>query len=69
MLGIVFLPAALTTLFKILIFELVDERIDLRAILGTELQEIGNMIAEEEGRVMKIKIIKAFLMGQVPAIE
>ncbi|MEM9885088.1 MAG: helix-turn-helix domain-containing protein [Bacteroidota bacterium] len=65
MLGIVFLPAALTTLFQIPIFELVDERVDLRSMLGKELEEMGYLIAEEAKKETKIKLVEAFLIGQV----
>ena len=65
MLGIVFLPAALTTLFNIPVFELVNERVNLKDLLGSEMEEIGNMIADATDHSTRIQLIEAFLLGQL----
>ncbi|MEM1357476.1 MAG: helix-turn-helix domain-containing protein, partial [Bacteroidota bacterium] len=67
MLGIVFQPAALTTLFRVPLIELVDERTDLRAVLGKECEELGLRLLELSDREQRIWLIEKFLLAKVYA--
>jgi AraC-like DNA-binding protein len=67
MLGIVFTPAALTTLFRVPMGEFVDERTELTSALGPEIEELGNLLMEEPSRPARIALVQTFLLGQTIA--
>lgn len=62
MVGIVFRPTALNTLFGIQMYELNDERLDLRDVLGKEIVPIQERIIESCSNQEKIDIIDQFLL-------
>lgn len=62
MIGIVFRPAAINTLFGIQMYELNDERLDLRDVLGKDIVPIQERIIEARTNQEKIDIIDQFLL-------
>lgn len=62
--GIVFKPAGLSTLFNLPMFELTEERADLRSVLGKQAEELGMRIAETPGQVQKIRLLDHWLQKQ-----
>ena len=62
MIGVVFRPAAINTLFGVQMYELNDERLDLRAVLGKEIVPIQERILESHTNQGKIDIIDQFLL-------
>jgi AraC-like DNA-binding protein len=62
MIGIVFRPAAINTLFGIPMYELNDERLDLNSVLGKEILPVQERIMEAQTNQEKIEIIDRFLL-------
>jgi methylphosphotriester-DNA--protein-cysteine methyltransferase len=62
--GIVFKPAALATLFKLPMFEYTEERIDLRTALGCRMvDELACKIAAAEDADARVKLLEAFVLS------
>jgi AraC-like DNA-binding protein len=65
MIGIVFRPAAINTLFGIQMYELNDERLDLRDVLGKEIVPVQDRIIEAQSHQERVEIIERFLLFKV----
>lgn len=59
--GIVFRPAALATLFKLEMYEFTDERYDLRAVLGKEIETLQHQIEDAINLEERIGFLIQFL--------
>ncbi len=62
MIGIVFHPTAINTLFGIQMYELNDERLDLRDVLGKEIIPVQEQIIEAQSYQERVNIINQFLL-------
>lgn len=62
MFGIVFKPAALATFFNLPMFELTEERLDLKSVLGKDAEEIGARIAEASSNQQRLKLVENWLL-------
>ena len=65
MIGVVFKPAALYTLFGIPMYEMSDERIDLTDLLGNEGTVLYARILEEPDILTRIGLLESFLTRKV----
>jgi AraC-like DNA-binding protein len=61
MIGIVFRPAALHTLFGLPMYEFSDERVNLSDVLGKQVEEWGEKIAESSSHEERIGLLSQFL--------
>jgi AraC-like DNA-binding protein len=61
MIGVVFKPSALYTLFGIPMYEFNDERIDLTDVLGAEAGCLLQCIQDSPGQLARIEIVEKFL--------
>jgi len=61
MIGIVFLPAAINTLFGLPMYEFNDERVDLNDVLGKEVQQVEDKIAEAHAHEERVNILDRYL--------
>ncbi|RYU93317.1 DUF6597 domain-containing transcriptional factor [Emticicia agri] len=62
MIGIVFRPTAVNVLFGIQMYELNDERLDLRDVVGKEVVPVQERIMEAHSHQERIDIIEKFLL-------
>lgn len=62
MVGVVFKPAALGTFFNLPMFELTEERLDLKSVLGKSVEELGMRIAEMPMRIHRLKLLENWLL-------
>jgi len=62
MLGIVFRPAAVNTLFGVPMYELNNERLELRDVLGKEIVPIQERILEAHNYQERIGVIEQYLL-------
>lgn len=62
MVGVVFKPAALATLFDLPMYELTEERLDLRSLLGKPAEDLGEQIAEAKSRQQRLKLLENWLL-------
>ncbi len=62
MVGIVFRPAAVNTLFGLPMYEFSDERMNLNDVLGKEIDQIQNKIAEAKTHQERIMILDNYLI-------
>ena len=65
MVGIVFKPAGLNTLFGFPMYEFSDERINLRDVLGKNLDDWSDKIEEATSHAERIALLEQFLNGQL----
>lgn len=65
MAGIVFRPAGLSTLFGLPLYEFSDERTELRAVLGSGVDEWQDRIGEADSPVERVKVLEQFLNRQL----
>ncbi len=65
MVGIVFRPAGLSTLFGLPMYEFSDERTDLRAVLGSTMNEWQNKIGEATTPAGRVAVLEQFLNRQL----
>ena len=64
MVGIVFKPAGMASLFGLPMYEFTDERVSLADVLGKSLQTLHEQIAEAGGPVERIQLLEQFLNRQ-----
>lgn len=62
MVGVVFKPAALATFFDLPMFELTEERLELKTVLGKSAAELGERIIEAKNRLTRLKILENWLL-------
>ncbi len=62
MAGVVFKPAAMATFFNLPMFELTEERLDLKSVLGKTAEELGESIAEATSRQYRLKLLEHWLL-------
>lgn len=65
MVGIVFRPAAINTLFGLPMYEFSNERVNLEDILGEEINQIQDRISETKTHQEKILILENYLIIKV----
>lgn len=65
MVGIVFRPAGLSTLFGVPLYEFSDERTELRAVLGSGVDEWQHKIGEAATSAERIAVLEQFLNLQL----
>ena len=65
MVGIVFRPAALNTLFGLQMYEFSDERVNLRDVLGKSLDELSDKIEESTTIEERMALLEQFLNCQL----
>lgn len=65
MVGIVFKPSGISSLFGFPMYELVDERTDLTSVLGKELKFISEQILEASSSAARISLLESFLLSQL----
>ena len=65
MAGIVFRPAGLSTLFGLPMYEFSDERVELRAVLGSRVDEWCDKIGEVATPTERVKVLEQFLNRQL----
>jgi AraC-like DNA-binding protein len=65
MIGAVFRPAGLNSLFGLPMYEFTDERIDLAGVLGDRIRTIQERIAEPNSPTERIRLLEAFLTHQL----
>lgn len=65
MAGIVFKPAGLSTLFGVPMYEFSDERVELRAVLGSRVDEWCDKIGEVATPTERVKVLEQFLNRQL----
>ncbi|NBA85731.1 helix-turn-helix domain-containing protein [Emticicia sp. CRIBPO] len=65
MIGVVFKPSALNTLFGIPMFEITDERVEISQVLGREGSELYERILESGTIQMKVDCVEQFLLRKV----
>lgn len=64
MVGIVFKPAGISSLFRLSMFEFTDERVNLVDVLGKSLQVLHEHIAEAYGPIERVQLLEQFLNRQ-----
>ena len=73
MVGIVFKPAGLSSLFGLPMFEFTDERTNLTDVLGQSMQTLHDQLAEASGPLERVQILEQFLnrqfLGRNPAFD
>jgi AraC-like DNA-binding protein len=69
MIGIVFRPAAISTLFELPMYEFTNERHDLNAVLGKEIEIIEQKILNANGHQERLLILTQFLNIQLLKIK
>ena len=65
MIGIVFKPAALNTIFGLPMYEFSDERIDLNDVLGREAIFLHERILEAQSAIERVDILDQYLTRKV----
>ncbi|GAB3896966.1 AraC family transcriptional regulator [Larkinella knui] len=65
MIGAVFRPAGLNSLFGLPMYEFTDERVDLTAVLGDRIQTMQERLAGSGDAIGKVRILEAFLSSQM----
>lgn len=65
MIGAVFRPAGLSSLFGLPMYEFVDERIELAAILGDRINTVQNQMDEIGATAGRISVLETFLSAQL----
>lgn len=65
MIGAVFRPAGLNSLFGLPMYEFTDERIELAAVLGDRIHSIQERMAEPNSATGRIQLLEAFLNSQL----
>lgn len=65
MVGIVFKPAGLSSLFGLPMYEFTDERTDLSDVLGAVVPTLQARLAEAEGPAARIRLLEQFLNRQL----
>ena len=65
MIGIVFKPAALNTIFGLPMYEFSDERVDLNDVLGKDVVFLNQQILEAQGSPERVDILDQYLTGKV----
>lgn len=65
MVGIVFRPAGLSTLFGLPMYEFTDERIALTDVLGSSLNELHEQLCEKRTTPGRIALLEQFLNRQL----
>lgn len=61
MLGVVFKPSAISTLFGLPMYEFVNTRFNLSEVLGTEIEIVSEKLGEESHHESKIEILNNYL--------
>ncbi|MBK9510138.1 MAG: helix-turn-helix domain-containing protein [Cytophagaceae bacterium] len=61
MIGVVFKPAAISTLFGMPMYEFVNTRYELSDVFGTEIDIISDKIREENSKELKVEILNNYL--------
>ncbi len=61
MVGIVFRPAGLSTLFGLPMYEFSDERTNLRDVLGRQIDELSDKVEEAASHTERIQLLEQFL--------
>ncbi len=65
MVGIVFKPAGLSTLFGVPMYEFSDDRTELRAVLGSSVDEWQNKIGDATTATERVTVLEQFLNRQL----
>lgn len=65
MVGIVFKPAGLSSLFGLPMYEFTDERVNLTDVLGKSLTDLHEQILETASTTCRIQLIEQFLLRQL----
>jgi AraC-like DNA-binding protein len=65
MVGIVFKPAGLSSLFGLPMYEFTDERTSLTDVLGKPLQPLHDQLVEAGGPLERVQLLDQFLSRQV----
>lgn len=65
MVGIVFKPAGIASLFGLPMYEFTDQRINLADVLGKPLQTLHEQIVEANGPVERVQLLEQFLNRQL----
>ncbi|GAB3927549.1 AraC family transcriptional regulator [Larkinella terrae] len=65
MVGAVFRPAGLNSLFGLPMYEFTDERVELAAVLGDRIKTVQERIAEPNTTSGRIQLLEAFLTTQL----
>lgn len=67
MVGIVFKPAAVASIFRISMVELTDQRHALDAVLGAEARDLNDQILEAPDHSARVSLIESFLLAKICA--
>ena len=67
MLGIVFKPAAVSSIFGVPMVELTNQRFALDTVLGADARELNDKILEAPDHPARVALIEAFLLDKVCA--
>ncbi|WP_026308946.1 helix-turn-helix transcriptional regulator [Spirosoma spitsbergense] len=65
MVGIVFKPAGMSSLFGLPMYEFTDERVDLTDVLGKSLTNVQGPILEAGNPVERVQLLEQFLLRQL----
>lgn len=65
MVGIVFKPAGISSLFKLPMYEFVDERTDLLDVLGNPVTYLSEQIQEASTNAERIHLLEKFLLSRL----
>jgi AraC-like DNA-binding protein len=65
MIGIVFKPAGISSLFKLPMYEFVDERINLEDVIGKPASYLAEQIQEANSAAQRIEVLEGFLLSQL----
>ncbi|GAB3327167.1 AraC family transcriptional regulator [Larkinella ripae] len=65
MIGAVFRPAGLSSLFGLPMYEFTDERIDLAAVLGDRIKTVQNRMHETGSTAGRVELLEMFLTSQL----
>jgi len=65
MIGVVFKPAAVNTIFGLPMYEFSDERIDLSDVLGQSVSFLREQVQEAETAEQRVQILESFLSRKI----
>ncbi len=65
MVGVVFKPAGLSSLFGLPMYEFTDERINLTDVLGTSMTDLHEQVLEARSGHARVQVLERFLLRQL----
>ncbi|GAA4413857.1 hypothetical protein GCM10023187_42640 [Nibrella viscosa] len=69
MVGVVFKPAGLNSLFGLPMYEFSDERVALSDVLGNNMQELYDRIGEASDAATRIALLEQFLLDRLSRLK